>query len=496
MAANSRTEVQPGRRFTQRIRADVRTRLLVSTVVLLAMSAVVSVLVVRQVLLVRLDDRIEEDLEQEVQEFSRLAGGIDPETGKRFGSDVKRIFDVYLSRNVAGEFEQLLTVPRRGVPRYRASARADVRLPEDEVTRWRRLESSERGELETALGPARYAAVPLFFGGQSLGSFVVAYFYDHERGDVNEAVRIVGAVAGGMLVLGTLVAFFAAGRILAPLRELRDAARSVSGTEMTRRIEVEGEDEIADLGRAFNRMLDRLATAFVGQRDFIRDVSHELRTPIAVVRGHLELLAEMDPSNRRERDATIHLVTEELDRMSRFVEDLLLLAKSDQPNFLQLETVPVGELCEELVHKVSGLAEREWGLEVSTRRSIVADPQRLTQAVMNLTRNAIEHTADGDLIAIGAAFNGDRASLWVRDSGVGVQPEDERRIFERFTRGRRSGSRYEGSGLGLAIVRAIAEAHGGTVAMQSRPGKGATFTISIPVEGPGDLQAATDEVRE
>lgn len=261
---------------------------------------------------------------------------------------------------------------------------------------------------------------------------------------------------------------------------------------MSRRIDVEGDDELADLGHAFNRMLDRLTTAFASQRDFIRDVSHELRTPIAVVRGHLELLAEMDPGNRTERDATIHLVTGELDRMNRFVEDLLLLAKSDQPNFLQLETVSLGDLCEELVDKVSGLADRDWELESSTRRSIVADPQRLTQAVMNLTRNAVAHTAEGQTIAIGAAVDGHEASLWVRDSGVGVQPDDERRIFDRFTRGRRSGNRYEGSGLGLAIVQAIAEAHGGRVGMRGRPGEGATFTITVPVEGPGTRQPVTE----
>ncbi len=110
---------------------------------------------------------------------------------------------------------------------------------------------------------------------------------------------------------------------------------------MSRRIEVEGDDELADLGRTFNRMLDRLAIAFASQRDFIRDISHELRTPIAVVRGHLELFSADGPGEPTRARRTIRLVTGELDRMSRFVDDLLLLAKSDQPNFLTLETVRV-----------------------------------------------------------------------------------------------------------------------------------------------------------
>jgi signal transduction histidine kinase len=484
------------RPLRRRIAGDVRTRILVSYVILLAVAALVSVLVVRQVLLVRLDDRIDSDLAQEVDEFQRLAGvGIDPETGKPFGSDVKRIFDVFLSRNVAGEGEQLVTVPRKGEARYRNSERVgDFPPPPEEVARWRQLGSSERGELETAIGHAEYLAVPVEVRGRTLGTFVVADYTAGEREEVDDAVRIVGAVALGVLLLGTVVAFFTAGRVLRPLRDLRDGARSITGTDMSQRIEVEGDDELADLGRAFNRMLDRLAIAFATQRDFIRDISHELRTPIAVVRGHLELLAEMDPSNRTDRDATIRLVTGELDRMSRFVEDLLLLAKSDQPNFLQLETVRLGDLCDELAEKVRGLAERDWRLDVSTRRSIVADPQRLTQAMMNLTRNAVEHTSDDDLVEIGALVNGHEASIWVRDSGPGVQPEDERRIFERFTRGRRSGTRYEGSGLGLAIVRAIAEAHGGHVDLESRPGEGARFVITVPVEGPAELRVRNEEV--
>lgn len=493
--ARSKTEGQPRRPLGQRIAGDVRTRMLVSYVVLLALALLVSVLVVRQVLLVRLDDRIDSDLAQEVDEFERLAGGIDPETSEPFGTDIKRIFDVYLSRNVAGEGEQLITIPRRGRAQFRNSERVgEFAPPPEEVARWRQLESSERGELDTPIGPAEYLAVPVEMAGRTLGTFVVADYTAGERDEVDEAVQIVGAVASGVLLVGTAVAFFAAGRVLGPLGGLRDAARGITGTDMTRRITVEGDDELADLGRTFNSMLDRLATAFANQRDFIRDISHELRTPIAIVRGHLELLTEIDPTSRRERDATIGLVTSELDRMSRFVDDLLVLAKSDQPNFLALETVAVGDLCEQLVRKVDGLAERDWRLEISTPRSIVADPQRLTQALMNLTRNAVEHTSEGDTVEIGVAVDGHEASIWVSDSGAGVQPEDERRIFDRFTRGHGSGVRYEGSGLGLAIVRAIAEAHGGRVELDNRPGKGARFTVTVPVEGPGDRRAPTEEV--
>jgi signal transduction histidine kinase len=176
-------------------------------------------------------------------------------------------------------------------------------------------------------------------------------------------------------------------------------------------------------------------------------------------------------------------VTGELDRMSRFVDDLLLLAKHDQPEFLELETIELSSLCDELLAKARGLGDRDWRLDRTVRRSVVADRQRITQAVMNLVENAVAHTQPGDEIAIGSDVSGAEAMVWVRDSGPGIAPADQQRVFERFARGRHSRKRSEGSGLGLAIVKAIAEAHGGRVELDSRLGAGTRFTLVLPVEG-------------
>ncbi len=140
------------------------------------------------------------------------------------------------------------------------------------------------------------------------------------------------------------------------------------GPKWTRRIQVDSDDEIAELAGAFNRMLDRLTVAFASQREFIRDVSHELRTPIAISRGHLELLTEGHLSDESDRREAIALVTGELDRMSRFVDDLLLLAKAESPDFLQLETVPLADLTDELVAKARAMADRGGEFDVATRR--------------------------------------------------------------------------------------------------------------------------------
>jgi two-component system OmpR family sensor kinase len=354
------------------------------------------------------------------------------------------------------------------------------------------LQRAERGELETEAGTVRYAAVPLRRDDRTLGTFVDIFFVDPERAELNDVARIEAAVGVVVLALATLAAFFAAGRVLAPLRELRDAARAVSGTNLKRRIHVEGSDDIAELGRTFNRMLDRLEVAFSSQRDFIRDISHELRTPVAVIRGHIELMEEGRFEDENERRAALALIGGELDRLSRFVNDLLVLARSERPDFLHLETIAVDALCRELVEHARAVAPRPWRLEAGSRRTIVADRQRLIQAMMNLARNAAQHTSENDEIELGGSVSGRTAMLWVRDAGEGISREDQPHIFERFKRGGADGRRYEGSGLGLAIVKTIAEAHGGRVTVESRPGAGAAFTILLPVDGP-DQRTSEEE---
>jgi len=179
-----------------------------------------------------------------------------------------------------------------------------------------------------------------------------------------------------------------------------------------------------------------------------------------------------------ERKATVELVMDELDRMNRIVDDLLLLARAD---FLHVEALDLADLAHDVRAKVGALAGREWRLVAPDPVMIRADRQRLTQAVMNLAQNAAQHTAEGDTIEIGVETAGGWARLWVADSGPGVPAADTERIFERFARAGGARRRSEGAGLGLSIVRAIAEAHGGRVELDTRPGAGATFTLMIPL---------------
>jgi signal transduction histidine kinase len=268
--------------------------------------------------------------------------------------------------------------------------------------------------------------------------------------------------------------------VLAPLNDLTQTARAITETDLTRRIAVSGDDELARTARTFNAMLDRIESAIDSQRAFVSDAGHELRTPITVIRGHLELLGE-DPEERRE---TLALVDDELDRMSRLVEDLLTLAKAERTDFLRYEEVDLDLFTEELLAKAEKLAPRDWSVAALGTGRITADRQRLTQAVMNLAANAAQHTRPGDPIALGSALRNGGAEFWVRDAGPGIAPADQERIFERFARAGDGRRHSDGAGLGLAIVDAIAQAHGGRVALESAPGRGATFTVHVPTHPP------------
>jgi signal transduction histidine kinase len=469
--------------------SGIGTRIFLSYVLLLAVSTAASVVFIRQILLVRLDEEIAEGLEQEQQEFRRLVGGLDPRTGEPFGSKFRAIFDVYFDRNVLNEGEEILAIldgelylARRDHGAFPLERRSDL------ITQWAGLTDSQAGEIETDGGVARYLAVPLLQDGEPRAVFVVANFPQFERNEIDDAIRVAVIVSGGVLVVALLLAWTATGRIVGPLRVLTATSRSISETDFSRRIPVRGRDEVAQLATTFNEMLDRLEHAFETQQRFVDDAGHELRTPITIIRGHLELLEE-DPKQREE---TIALVMDELDRMNRIVNDLLVLAKAEQPDFLDLEAVDVEPLTQEILAKASALAIRQWELESVGRGRVVADRQRITQAVIQLADNAVHHTREGQPIALGSIVSDGQARFWVRDTGPGIPYEEQEQIFHRFARGGRTGRSSEGAGLGLAIVRAIAEAHHGRVELRSRPGAGATFTVVIPTEReePEEVQVA------
>jgi two-component system OmpR family sensor kinase len=463
----------------RRLLAGARTRVLLAFVVLLALSTIASTIALRQILLARTGERVEQALVQEVDEFEVLAErGRNPLSGEPFGNDVRSLFEVFLQRNVVIAGEEVFTFVD-GEP-FKSTVRNPSPRLLGHVLELGSVTASERGEVDTADGRIRYLAVPLEIGNRRRGVFVVTVNLEQERAEVVEAVQTAAGVSLAVLLIASALAWVIAGRVLDPLRTLRTTAQAITETDLTQRIDVHGNDEIAELGRTFNAMLDRLEAAFASQRAFVSDAGHELRTPITIVRGHLELLGD-DPL---EREETLALVTDELDRMARFVEDLLLLAKAEQGDFLHVAPLDLDVLTDELYNKAKALADRDWRLAGSGTGRLTADRQRITQAIMQLAQNAAQHTRDGDRISLGSAINNGVAMLWVADTGPGIPKEEREEIFERFHRGGAGPRRSDGAGLGLSIVRAIAEAHGGRVDLDSREGAGATFTLMVPTEPP------------
>ena len=453
----------------------VRTRILSWYVALLLLAVIAGLLLQRRVLLERLDEVVEDSLVQEVEELRTLAAGRNPTTAQPFAGDVAAVFDTFLRRNIPHEGEALLTFVD-GRPYKSTVAPYQLASHEELVEHWSRLETMDRGEVETPAGPARYIAIPLREDGVTRGVFVVANFLRAERSEINDTLRVGAIVWGSVLLVASALAWMIAGRVLAPVRLLSDTARQLTETDLSRRIPVQGSDEIADLARTFNGMLDRLEKAFAGQRAFLDDAGHELRTPITVIRGHLELLGD-NPDERRE---TIAVVTDELDRMSRIVDDLLLLARSEQPDFLRPKAVDLDLFTAELFAKMKTLGDRAWELEGTGLGVLIVDRQRLTQVMMNLADNAVRHTAAGQRIALGSAISAGEARFWLQDSGPGIPRHEQERIFDRFARGEGASSSAGGAGLGLAIANVIVAAHGGRIEVAAEQGQGSRFTVLIP----------------
>ncbi|HYI44649.1 MAG TPA: HAMP domain-containing sensor histidine kinase [Actinomycetota bacterium] len=445
------------------------------------MATTLSVIVVRAILVNRADQGIDAELIQETREMRRLSTGSDPDTGQPFDGRVRRIFEVFLERNIPARHEAQLTYVD-GQPYLRSRSVVPYRLDQDETLtqRWANIEEPDRGRVDTPGGPIEYLAVPLRAEGETAGVFVVAVFRELWLDEIDPA--IVGAAGVGAIVvlIGSFLAWRLADRILGPVERVTEAARGISESDLRGRIEITGTDEIARLAQTFNEMLDRLEQAFTTQRRFIDDASHELRTPITVIQGQLDVLGD-DPEDRRK---TLEIVTDELERMSRFVTDLLLLARADQPDFLALGSVDVSTLSEEVFTKAKSLALRDWRMDDIGRGLMIGDRQRLTQALIQLAQNAVQHTHEGDVISMGSSVSDGRVRIWVTDTGPGITPSEQSHIFDRFHRGHPRRASSEGAGLGLSIVRTIAEAHHGRVEVDSRLGEGSSFTIVLPVDQP------------
>jgi len=453
----------------QPLLGDVRTRVLASFFVLLVVSTAVSVLVLRQVLISRIGNDVRETLTAQVEPLRLIAAAGEDSRGRPFNGNLELIFAQYLDDERAPDDGYLATFIN-GKPNQ-----AEPNEVPSELSGFASITEPESDRIPVAGGELQYVAVPVTGAGRE-GVLVAAESLNDERDQVESAVTLAIAVSVVVTLLASLFIWLAAGRAVQPLRALARTTRSITESDLSERVSVRGGDEIAELGRTFNGMLDRLEVAFHDQKGFLADAGHELRTPITVIRGHLETLGD-DPAERAEAREVIE---DELEHMSRLVDDLLLLARSDRADFLRPEPLDLDLLTHELFAKARTLGVRRWLVDRAHVALIQADPHRLTSAIMNLAQNAVKHTRGDDVIAIGSSAKNGLVRLWVRDEGEGIERHEQERIFERFASGGSQPGGGHGAGLGLAIVKAIAEAHGGWVELDSEVGVGSTFTVVIP----------------
>lgn len=463
-------------------RWSVRTRVLASVIAVSALGMVVTGGTAWLIQDRLVSARVSDSLTQEVAEFRTLATeGIDPETGEPFAS-VERLLRVALQRNVPDRNETYLTILDGEPLEFDGGGNRPIRLEDEPQVLEAAADVTAMGavvirDVSTSVGPARLAIVPVSIeAGEATGSYIMAYALNGERDDLFRLARTYLVASVISLAVVAVVGWLVAGRLLRPLRSLREATQRISETDLSERLPVQGNDDVSELTRTYNSMLDRLESALDTQRLFLDDAGHELRTPLTIVRGHVELLDADDPAEVEETRA---LLLDEIDRMGRMVEDLILLSKSQRPDFVIPDIVELAPFTSEVFDKVRTLGEREWTTASVGDGQFVADAQRLTQALVELAHNAVKFSPPGSRISLGTRLDGDEVRLWVTDEGAGLEPAEVDHVFERFARAS-SGRGIDGSGLGLSIVSAIASAHGGRVDVRTSVGTGSTFTVVVP----------------
>jgi two-component system, OmpR family, sensor kinase len=344
--------------------------------------------------------------------------------------------------------------------------------------------SAVRGFFDLDYKGAQYrvATVPVLSpGGEVLGVFEAALPTAPTRALATQVLLTLFGVGLVVTAAGAVIAVLAARASLRPLASAAATASRVSQSSLGERISYDGpDDEVGHLTSAVNEMLDRLERAFGEQRRFVADASHELRTPLAVVSGHLEMLRDAD-LDETERGEEIALISDEVGRMGRLVDDLLALARLDAGTRSSRQPLEVATLLEEAAARGRGLGERAITVNAAPDLWVRGDPDQLMQAFLNLVSNAVAHTTSGGAIALEAAVANGDIVVSVGDDGPGIRPADTERIFDRFFRaqGKRA-SDTGGSGLGLAITKRLIELHGGSISAGNRSGGGAVFTVRLP----------------
>lgn len=334
--------------------------------------------------------------------------------------------------------------------------------------------------------PLRLVSVPIVHG----GSLVNIVQVGTSLGPLEETLRrllLVLLVTVPLALMAALAGgWFLAGQALRPVESITQAARRIAGGDLTQRLAgPRSADEIGRLASTFNDMIARLEGSFRQVRQFTSDASHELRTPLTVMKGETEL-ALRRPRSVEDYRAVLESNLEEIDRVTRIVDELLFLSRADLGE-VRLETLPVRlDLLVADVQRQASVLGQERAVQVTVGTlmpaTVAGDDLRLRELLLNLVDNAVKYSHPGGKVALSLARHDGQARLAVTDQGIGIAVEEQARIFDRFYRTDRARAHVQhGTGLGLSIGKWIAEAHHGAIEVHSKPGEGAIFTVVLPL---------------
>ncbi len=348
-------------------------------------------------------------------------------------------------------------------------------------------------ETTKALGkyPLRMVTVPVIRGRHIINIVQVATSLEEVEEALKALLLILWITVPSALVVASLGGLFLANKALRPVDEITKTARIITSKSLYQRIKLrKTKDEIGRLAETFNDMISRLGRSFEQIRQFTADASHELRTPLTILKGEIEvgLRRRRCPEEYRK---ILNSNLEEVDHMSQIVDDLLFLSKADMGEIhLQKHRINLTKLISEVHAQAKMIAKtKDIGIHISNDSDavVIGDRLRLRELLLNLVDNGVKYTPEGGEMRISVERDDGRVQLRVMDNGIGIAPEDQPHIFDRFFRVDKARSREAGgSGLGLSICKWIVEAHCGEISVESGVGKGSIFTVTLPLAPPDE----------
>ncbi|HWK28720.1 MAG TPA: HAMP domain-containing sensor histidine kinase [Solirubrobacter sp.] len=464
----------------------LRAQLALAIALVTAVALTVSFVAVYRGTGARLRDRIDADLVTQVGEWDQLRAG----TQLANARDVERFARRFIDSQSYHPASRVFVIDVAGGE----PVTNHPRILKQEQAREHENEPEEQDELVDGLldapvglsdvsveeaGRMRVLVRPIANDGRRIGTLYVADPLTPVSDAQASLLRTFALVGSLALALAVAVGVAIATLIARPLRRMAGVAAAVDSGDLSLRAGTVGaRGEVGVLAGAFDHMLARLERAFARQRNFVSDASHELRTPLAVLRAQVELLdRESDEHARREGT---RVLLRRLDELDRLVDDLLTLVSAEAGRLVQPRPIDLEDFFEDVRRDLPLFGERDFHVE-PVAGILQVDPDRLTQVLRNLVRNAVAHTEPGGRVAVIAQARDGWLTIAVSDDGPGIPPEQLERVFERFHRVDEGRARERGgTGLGLAIARAIVEAHGGRIWAESTPGAGATIALELP----------------